>query len=684
METSIAELEEVIVTGNPDQNVKSTTVGKNELSIETIKKLPLFAGQVDVIKSLTLLPGVTSVGEVSSGLNVRGGQSDNNLVLLGGAPIYNPSHLFGFFSAINGEVVSNVSLYKGGIPARFGGRSSSVLDISTKVGDFEEWGGQATVGMASSSAMVEGPILEKKLSFSAGGRASYVGWLLNQSDDADINSSQASFYDVNTTFSYKPSEKSKIDFRTYYSFDDFQSISDTVISWTNFNNALNWDHVFGTDKYLNVNLSNSNYTYSISNSPGPLGFSIDSRISDTRLNADLLIEYDEKKSIDFGVNATFMELTPGELTPSEGSTLNEQLLSEERGLELAGFFEYKNALTDNIAIEAGLRYNHYLFLGPGTSNVYIEGLPLSESTIIGEENFANNEVIQSYNALNPRLGLRYSFSEDLSIKAGVNRLSQYINLISNTATIAPTDTWKLSDSFIEPNEAWIFSLGVFKNFGKKYEVSLESYYKPIVNVIEYKDGADLVLNDNLETELLNGEGLAYGSEFYLRKFGRLSGWLSYTYSRTKRKVESGFQSESINNGAWFPSNFDTPHNLSITANYLIKKTVEFSSTFIYSDGRPTTYPEGKFEYLGETVAFFNERNRFRIPSYHRLDVSMTWDWESKSKWLSGDFTISIYNLYGRRNAFSVYFDDVFAQEPQAFKLSILGSAFPSVSYRLEF
>jgi len=684
LESSIKELEEIIVTGNSDQNVKSTTVGKNELNIESIKALPLFAGQVDVIKSLTLLPGVTSVGEVSSGLNVRGSQTDNNLILLGGAPIYNPSHLFGFFSGVNGDVVRNVSLYKGGIPARYGGRSSSVLDITTKYGDFNDWSGELTAGIVSSSASIDGPIIKDKLSLSIGGRVSYIDWLLQQSKEESINSSNASFYDINSTISFRPSFGSKFDYRMYYSFDDFNFISDTLISWTNFNHTLDWDYVVGDNTYLNINLTNSNYEYAIKNTPGLLGFEQTSRISDTRLNVDLLIDFDDNKSLNFGLNSSYLSINPGTFRSKGNSNFSPVDLDNEKALELAGYIAHKRNIGERFAIEAGIRFNHYSYLGPGEVNLYQENLPRAESTITSVESYGNNETIESYQALNPRLGLRYSITDDLSVKGGVNRLSQYIHLISNTTTLAPTDIWKLSDNHIRPNESWIFSLGLFKDITEKYEISAEVYYKPILSIIEYKDGANLNLNQNIETELLNADGEARGIEFYLRKYGRLSGWLSYTYGRSLRRVRSAFENNSINNGDWFPSNFDTPHNLSVTLRYLIRKGVEFSSTFVYSDGRPASIPSGRFNYQGQTVAYFNERNGFRIPDYHRLDISWTWDLNSEKKLLDGDFTFSVYNVYSRRNAFSLFFDDVFGQEPQAFKLSILGSIFPSVSYRVKF
>lgn len=684
LKPGVEELDEVVIAGNQEANIRSTTIGKNELSIETIKDLPLFAGQVDVIKSLTLLPGVSSVGEISSGLNVRGGQADNNLVLLGGAPIYNPSHLFGFFSAINADVVRSVSLYKGGIPAKYGGRSSSVLDIVVKNGDFNEWNGSATIGMVSSNVAVDGPISDK-FTVVAAGRASYVNWLLERASDEDIRRSNAGFYDVNTALTYIPNNDHKFDYKFYNSYDDFNFISDTTISWQNQNHSLSWDYALTDFEFINVSASNSNYDYSISNSPGVLGFNQFSEINDTRLMGDYLKEFESGTSVNLGFNASYVRINPGEVEPKGGSSsINPVTVENEKGLELAGFAEYKRSLTNKLAVELGVRYNHYKYLGPRTVNRYEENGPLTESNVTSTDTFGDNEVIATYDALNPRVGLRYAFNQDLSLKGGVSRQSQFIHLISNTTTFTPTDTWKLSDSYVQPNEAWIYSLGIFKNLGLKYEVSLEGYYKPILNVIEYKDGADLQLKEDIETELLNADGRSYGLEFYMKKSGRLSGWVSYTYSRSERRVESGFSEFEINDGEWFPANFDTPHNLSLTMNYVISQFVEFSSTFIFSNGRPTSLPSAKLEYAGNTIAYFNERNGFRIPNYHRLDISWIWSIKSQKKLLAGDVIFSVYNLYGRQNAYSVFFDDVIGAPPQGFKLSILGSAFPAISYKINF
>lgn len=685
MEETQTLLGEVVITSRSmEENVKSAEIGKNELNVSMIESLPLYAGEVDVIKSLTLLPGVSTVGEASSGLNVRGGGADQNLILLGGAPIYNPSHLFGFFSSVNSDVINNVSLYKGGVPSKYGGRSSSILDIQYKNGNLDKWEGKATAGLVSSKLFFDGPIVKDKLSLIGSIRGSYVNWMLGMANDLSIKNSSAAFYDANAILTYRLSEDSKLDYTFYQSYDDFNLASDTVFSWANQNHVLNWDYSITDNMFLKTYGVVSRYNIGIRNDPGITGFELESVIDEKSVNVDYLYNITDNNSINAGFNVKYYTINPGSLDPKgNGSTVEPVNIQDEQALESSAYIQHTLDIGKRISLNYGVRFTNYDYLGPNDVYTYDEFQPRRIENSTGEESFGNNKVIENYRSILPRFALRLSFTETSSIKLGFNRMNQFINLISNTATVAPTDIWKLSDRYIKPTDVYQYSVGLFKNIGTKYELSVEGYYKDIRNIVEYKDGAVLFLNDHLETELLNGEGEAYGVEFYAKKNGRLSGWLSYTYSRSLRRVPGTFQDELINNGDWFPSNFDKPHDITAVANYSINSKTKFSAIFTYSTGRPVTFPGAKFNSGNELLPYYDTRNQFRAPDYHRLDISFTWTLNGAYKWTQGDFVFSVYNLYGRDNAFSVFFDDVRGAEPQAYQLTVLGSPFPSISYSFD-
>jgi len=684
----LLELDEVVIAAiGADENVQSTDIGKSTISIETIEALPPFVGEVDVLKSIILLPGVSTVGEASSGFNVRGGSSDQNLILLGGATLYNPSHLFGFFSSFNSDVINDVTLYKGGIPAKYGGRGSSVLDLSFKTGNFNHWSGKASIGLISTKIAVDGPIIKDKISLIAAGRTSYSNWILNSINDADISNSSASFYDVNGILNYQLNRKNDFSYSFYRSFDDFQFATDTSFLWSNQNHVLKWNHEFNENFLLNLSLTRSGYNFSIKNKIGFNNFELKSGIIDQGASIGLTYELGEKNTISVGMQSKELRLNPGELTPlNSESSVSAKTVEEEKGLELGVYIQHDIDITSQISLTYGLRYSQFRYLGSNTVFEYEAFTPRREENIINQLNFTNNETIIMFDGYEPRFALRWAMSASSSLKIGFNRMFQYIHLISNTTTIAPTDIWKLSDPHIAPEEVTQYSIGLFKNFrNNSIETSVEAYYKDQNNIVEYKDGAELILSDHLETELLNGIGKSYGLEFYLKKkTGRLTGWVGYTWSRSKRQVIGAYPEEIINKGQWFPSNFDKPHDLTAVAEYWLGSKVKFSSVFTYSTGRPVTFPTAKFRYRNALVAFYDNRNINRAPDYHRVDISFTFHFSSNKRALKGDWVFSIYNLYGRKNAFSVFFDDVSGQPPQAYKLSVLGIPFPSLSYSFKF
>jgi len=688
LDEDLTQLEEVIVTGEAaDANVSSTDIGKTSLTVEAIKELPPFLGEVDILKTITLLPGVTTVGEASSGFNVRGGGSDQNLILLGGVVLYNPTHLFGLYSAFNSDMIDNVTLYKGGIPAKYGGRSASIVNIDYKDGDMKKWSGQATAGTVSSKFSLNGPIVNDKLSIALGGRISYVNYLIDMINDPDVANSSAFFFDGNAVVTYRLNDNNKLNYSFYQSGDQFKLASDTAYLWQNQGHALSWTHSFTDNFAMNVSLVRSKYDFEIRNESNINSFSINSGILDDAVKFDFDWEINEKNAIEFGAQSKLIQINPGELKPNDDqSAINPKILEREKALESAVYLQHDIELGERLAITYGLRYNYYNYLGPKTITSYEEFVPQSDETIVSDTTYQANEVITNYNGFEPRASARWSFNSSSSLKVSYNRMYQYIQVISNTTTIAPTDIWKLSDPFISPQIVDQYSIGYFKNFwDNSWETSIETYYKDIRNIVEYKDGADLILNQNLEAELLSGIGRAYGIELFIKKkTGKLTGWFSYTYSRSLRQVTGAYPITRVNNGEWYPSNFDKPHDGTAVMNYKINQITSFSAIFTYSTGRAITIPSAKFNFDGSELAYFDNRNQSRAPDYHRLDISLKFAFPARKKVFQGEWVLAVYNVYGRKNAYSVFFDDVQGAPPQAFQLAVLGVPFPSLSYSLKF
>ena len=682
-------LNEVVISANDARdNVKNSKMGVTALSSAKIEALPQFVGEVDILKSLVLLPGVSSVGEASSGFNIRGGGSDQNLILLGGAPIYNPSHLFGFFSSFNSEMISNATIYKGGIPAEFGGRSSSIVDLDYKKGDLTKWGGNLSIGTISSKIGIGGPIIKNKLSVLLGGRTSYSSWIFNLIDDPELKNSSADFYDLNAILHYKVSDKHNFNYTFYRSGDSFNLLDQSAFEWYNTIQTADWTSSFSENAFLNLAFTRSEYEFAVDETQLFNPFRYSSNIADTKAKIEFNYSFGEGNLVTVGASSKLVEINPGEIgkiSENSESNVQAQTVDQEQGMESSAYLQHDLDLGKYIGFSYGARFTTYSFLGPRTVYDYEEELPKSQSTIINNTQFGDNDKIVTYTSIEPRLSLRLSINENSSIKFGFNRMSQNIGLISNSTAIAPTDIWKLADRYVKPVIADQYSAGIFQNFfDNAFEFSIEGYYKTFDNVLEYKSGADLFLNPNIETELISGIGEAYGAEFYLKKnTGKFTGWLSYTYSRSLRRVIGLYPEETINNGAWYPSNFDKPHDFTAVGEYKLFKNLKFSAIFTYSTGRPISFPSAKFIYLGEFLAFYDLRNENRVPDYHRLDLSMTWNFNSSNKFLNGDWILSVYNTYSRRNAFSVFFDDIAGLPPQAYRLSALGVAFPSLSYKIK-
>ncbi|MFD0940182.1 TonB-dependent receptor [Pedobacter boryungensis] len=687
VQESIYALKEVKISADRIANVKSLEMGVNRLDIKAIKQVPTVFGEPDILRVILTLPGVQSVGEASTGFNVRGGSADQNLILLNDATIYNPSHFFGFFSAFNPDVVKDVQLYKSTIPEKFGGRLSSVLEVTNREGNMKKFTGTAGIGLITSRLNIEGPIDSNKTSFIFGGRTTYSNWLLKLLPDA-YKRSKASFTDLNLGITHIFNEKNKISLSGYYSTDDFKLNSDTAYAYANKNGSIKWKHDFN-DKFSGTLTSGVDlYSYNVKADVNPINaYKLDFSIAQYNFKTDFNYRLNEKHTIGFGLSSIYYQLKPGSFKPlGEKSLVKTDIIEQEQALESAIYLGDKYDVTNDLSFDVGLRYSLYNYLGAHTINNYAPNLPIEEVNQIGTTTYAKNKFIQTYHGPEIRASARYSFNQDLSIKASYNTLRQYIHLLSNTTAIAPTDVWKLSDPNIKPQFGSQVSLGIYKNFkNQTIETSIEVYYKKIKDYLDYKSGAVLVLNHHIETDVVGTKGKAYGAEFFLKKnTGKLNGWLSYAYSRTLLKMDNPIAGATINNGADYPANYDKPHAFNFTGNYRMKQRYSISLNMTYSTGRPITLPIAKYYYGGSERVYYSDRNSYRIPDYFRMDLSFNVEGNHKLKQKThNSWTFGVYNLTGTKNAYSTYF----VQESgviNGYKLSIFASAIPFVNYNIRF
>lgn len=685
---NIISLDEIIVKTKENNNTKTVVTGVTTIDVEGIKTIPLVLGERDIFKVATILPGIKTTGEGSAGFNVRGGKEDQNLVLLDNAVLYNPSHFLGFFSAVNPFTTKKANIYKGSIPAEFGGRLSSVFDITTKNGNPEKLSGEGGVGPVMSNITVGLPIVKGKSSLLVGARATYSGWILRTLKEESLQNSEASFYDGILKYNHKLNENNNIESTVYYSHDAFSITSDSLYKYSNRLVALKWDHSFNKKSKGALLLNNSEYKFNIDyQSEGLNSFDFGYKINETQLLLKMNYQWNDKHKFNYGISSKLYNISPGDLDPKNPeSILNPVHLEKEKGLESALYFSDNYKVTEKLLVDIGLRYSIYSFLGESTQRIYQSDAPKSDGTVIDIKTYGNNEIIKTYGGLEPRLAARYFLGDDFSVKASYDKTYQYIHLLTSNTTQSPTDTWKLSDLNIKPQSSEQYSLGFYKNlYDDMYELSLEGYYKKSHNILDYKVGAELILNENIETELLQGEGKASGVELLLKKqTGRLNGWIGYTYSRTFIKLDSQFDMEKVNNGNYFPTNFDKPHDLSIVLNYKFTNRYSFSTNFIYQTGRPITYPTGTYTYGNATYTMYSDRNAFRIPDYYRLDIGFNIEGNHKIKKLAHSFwNISIYNVLGRNNPYSVYFvtDD---GKIKAYKTSIFSIPVPTITYNFKF
>lgn len=687
------QLEEVVITDERKAtNIRKAEMSVNKLSMATIKKMPVVMGETDVLKAILMLPGVTNAGEGASGFNVRGGAADQNLILLDEASIFNSSHVFGFFSVFNPDAIKDMKLYKGGIPSRYGGRASSVLDIYQKDGNSKDFHMNGGIGLISSRLLAEGPIVKDRGSFLLGGRTSYAHLFLKLSD----NNNSAYFYDLNAKLSYQLSDNNSLYLSGYYGRDVFSIDKRFENTYGNTTLNLRWNHLFSNKLFSNLSLIYSDYYYGLD--LDFVGFKWDSGIKNYNLKYDFKNYISDNFKLGYGANAMYYDFNPGTVTPlNDESGINPDQLQKKKAFEPAIYIDAEHDISKRISLSYGVRYSLFYRLGQSTINTYANDQAVvfnhelqiyEKATPTGTVFYDSGKTIADFNNLEPRAAVAFLLDDNQSIKASYNRLVQYLQLVSNTSSPTPLDVWTPSDNFIKPQKMDQVALGYFRNFkNNEYSLEAETFYKKVKNRMDYIDGADLIANDAIEQIILNGEMRAYGLEILFRKNeGRLNGWVSYTLSKSEQRTPGRDASETgINNGDWYNSGYDKTHNLAITGNYSYTDKWSFGANFALQTGQPATFPNGSYQYQGLTVANYGARNADRLPTYHHLDLSATYvPKPTKKKGWQSEWVFSIYNVYNRKNAASISFkQDSQSGNNEALRLSIFGIV-PGVSYNFKF
>ena len=687
MSGSITPLKEIIVSADKNQTLHRFEVGAEKINVTSLKLLPTTLGESDILKSVLMIPGIQSVGEGSTGFNVRGGSADQNLVLLYGAPVYNASHFFGFFSAVNSNIIKDVSIYKGGMPGRYGGRISSVIDIGTKEGNRAKFSGNAGISPVTTHLKVEGPIIKDTLSYILTARTTYSNWIFRLLENPALQNSNASFYDLNGRVTYDINKNNKINISAYGSHDSFRFNSDTIYSYDNKIFALEWRHFYSKRFLSTISVNNSYYNYNVSSRSIPAEvFKLSHKVNSSALNADFNW-FSGKNEVSFGIDLTRYAISPGSYLPnSDSSLVVPATIADELGWEGAIYAEEKLKLTDYLSVNAGLRVSTFYAMGPQSVLIYDPGFSRSKSTITDTLSFKPGEVISKYPGPELRVSLNFKLSDRNSFKINYNRTRQYLHLLTNSTSISPTDTWKLCDYYLKPQIGDQIAVGFYELlFKNRAEFSAELYYKGIRNIVDFKGGADLIMNENIEKDVAVMKGKAYGLELVFKKVaGKIQYSLGYTYSRTFIKSTGNFPQENINQGEWFPANYDKPNDLIVIFNYLFSRRYSFSSSYIWSTGRPITYPVATYKIYDNMQIHYSDRNKYRVPYYSRLDLSFNISGNLKSNRLAHpNWTFSVYNLLGRENVYSIYFKESEGYV-KGYKLSVFGRAIPSVTFSFDF
>ncbi|NEM98466.1 TonB-dependent receptor [Pontibacter burrus] len=678
LEQNSTVLKEVVVsTRKEDNNVRSMEMSTLKMQVAEIKTMPALLGEVDLVKAIQLMPGVQNAGEGTSGFYVRGGGSDQNLILLDEAPVYNASHLMGFFSVFNADAIKDVQLYKGGIPAQHGGRLSSLLDIRMKEGNNQKMEVSGGIGTIASRLTVEAPIVKDKSSFIVSGRRTYADMFFGLSSDEDIKGNDLYFYDLNAKVNYTLNDKNRL-FMSGYFGRDVAATKDFMMNWGNATGTVRWNHLFNDRLFSNTTFIFSNFDYALGSREEESEFTWKSQIRDYGVKNDYTYFLNPKNQLRFGLHATYHHFMPAEIKAGRNSYVNDLKLSSTNALETALYLSNEHQITDKLTIDYGLRFSTFANIGPGKVYRYDDAFETPVDTV----NYSRFEKIKSYYGLEPRIAAKYDLNDASSVKASYNRTLQYLHQLSNSTSAMPFDIWIPSGTYVKPQIADQVAVGYFRNFhDNMFEGSVEVYYKWMGNQIDYKDYAEILLNERLETELLRGTGEAYGAEFYLRKQkGLLTGWVSYTLSKTERTVPG------INDGRSYAPRHDRRHSGNLVLSYEFSPSINIGANWTYSTGGAITMPVGRYEYNGKTYPVYSERNGYRLPAYHRLDLSATYEKpRNEFKKYGSSWTLSIYNAYARKNAFSIYFreseDD--RTKTEAVKTYLFG-LLPSLTYNFKF
>ncbi len=683
------ELAEIVVVGGRQSAVRSTTMGSEKFKPQLLKNIPSAFGESDIMKVVLTLPGVTTVGEASSGYNVRGGATDQNLILFNGGTVYNPSHLFGLFTSFNSDAVEDVELFKSSIPVEYGGRISSVLKVTSKEANMQKLTGSASIGALTSKANVEVPIVKDHVSLLLNGRTTYSDWMLKQlPEDSGYKNGSANFYDFSGVLTWKLNSLHRLKIYGYWSHDKFSFSSQDKYGYENRNFSAEWRSLLNERVTLTASAGLDHYDYFNEDRNTPsmaarLSFGIDQIWGKLHIRQRL----SEKQVLSYGLSVQHYNVQGGTYEPiGEESCITTDQLQREKALESAAFIDYEHSLTEKLSVSAGLRYSMFNALGPRDVNFYHDGELPTEETLL--ETRRETGFIKTYHAPEIRLSARYALMENLSLKAGFNTMHQYIHKVSNTSIMSPTDIWKLSDLNIKPQNGWQVAAGIYhETAGKKYEFSAEVYYKHIGDYLNYRSSAVLLMNHHLETDVISTKGRAYGVELQVKKpAGTLNGWVSYTYSRSQLRQDDERVAVPLNNGEWYPSEYDRPHEVKAVLNLKFTERYSFSSNFNYATGRPTTLPAGKYydSYNQKYMPYYTDRNTYRIPDYMRLDLAFNIEPTHKlTSFLHTSFSIGVYNALARKNAYNVYYVTE-GEEIKGYKLSVFGTAIPYVSLNIRF
>jgi len=684
------QLDEITVIAQRADNVRNVRLGIESIQIPKIKNIPTVLGETDILRVIQSLPGVKTVGEASTGYNVRGGATDQNLILFNDGTIYNPNHLFGFFTAFSSEMVKEADLYKSSVPAKYGGRISSVLDITGKEANKEKFTGSAGLGLVTSRLTLEIPIIKNRTSILFSGRTTYSDWMLNLlPENSGYSNGSAGFYDAGAVLSHQFNEKNYLNVYGYYSHDRFQFSETQKYSYNNLNTSVKFKRIFNDRLIGNFVAGYDHYDYANSDATNEAAaYTLSFNIDQYFLKMDFTQEWDKHK-LNFGLKSMLYDLNPGNYEPYGVNSLVElDKLQKERALESALYLEDQWDITRRFSITAGVRFSMFNALGPRSYYEYAPGMLPYESTILDTLHATSGQMFKTYMGPEYRLGARFILTDNLSIKAGYNTMQQYIHKISNTVIMSPTDTWKLSDVNIRPQKGWQAASGLYYNTPKRiWLASIEGYYKEMTDYLDYRNGARILMNHHIETDVINTEGYAYGVEFSLKKeVGKLNGWASYTYSRTFLRQSDQMIANPVNNGNWYPTDYDKPHDFKMTGNYKFTQRYSCSVNLDYSTGRPTTIPAGKYydQTLGIEQVFYTDRNTYRIPDYFRMDVSFNIEPSHKLTLLThSSISFGLYNVTGRQNAYSIYYLSENGTI-KGYKLSIFGVPIPFVTYNIKF